>query len=82
MGKQQSTSPPPAIALSYHWQRPYINALLEADRSKLQALLPAAETAVKLRMQELQSDDLGTPEERQAIEDALACLRILRQEAG
>ena len=62
------------------WKEPYKAALLETDRGKLQKLLPAAKAAIDARIQQLQSDHGGTPEERLAISDALASLNVIRRE--
>jgi hypothetical protein len=40
-----------------------------------------ANSAIKGRINELEQDHMGTPEERMAIEDALSCLDVLRREA-
>ena len=64
----------------YPWQEPYEGAILETDNAKLQHRLPAAEAAVDARVQELQAGHRGTPEERQAIHDALTGLNVLRRE--
>ena len=53
---------------------------LETDRSRLAARIQAAEAAIKVRAQELNSHHEGTEEKRIAINDALSGLRILRQE--
>jgi len=64
----------------YVWKEPYKAALLETDRGKLQKRLTAAKAAIDVRLQELQSDHGGTPEERLAISDALASLNVIRRE--
>ena len=67
--------------LEYESQRPYVAAVLEADRSKLATRVVQANSAIKARINELEQDHIGTPEERMAIEDALSCLDVLRKEA-
>jgi hypothetical protein len=65
---------------SYVWHDLYIAAVLETDRVRLQQALHAAKSAIDDRLQELQADHGGTPEERQAISDALAALNVIRRE--
>ena len=64
----------------YVWEESYKAAILETDDAKLPNLLQAAKGAIDTRLHELQMDHGGTPEERQAISDALAGLNILRRE--
>jgi hypothetical protein len=61
-----------------HWESLYSAALLELDREKLLPLLRAAEEAIQQRQVSL-SDSADHHAERQAIEDALQNLRVLRQ---
>jgi hypothetical protein len=68
--------------VDYQWQRPYITAILETDRSKLRQHIDAADAAIKARIHELSRDHAATPEEREAIEDALTGLTVLRREIG
>jgi hypothetical protein len=65
---------------SYEWQRYYEAAILETDRSRLQVLIKNAQTAIDARIQELHVNHGGTPDERLALEDALAGLNVLRRE--
>ena len=61
------------------WQPEYAAALLELDRKKLMARVTDAENAILKRVQAL----VGSADnhaERQAIEDALASLRVLKKE--
>ena len=67
--------------LEYEWQRPYVAAVLEADRLRLAHRVEQASSAIKARINELEQDHMGTPEARMAIEDALSCLDVLRREA-
>jgi hypothetical protein len=69
------------VNLEYEWSRPYVAAVLEADRSRLAHRVEEANSAIKARINELEQDHMGTPEERMAIEDALSCLDVLRREA-
>jgi len=59
---------------TYEWQRPFETAILETDRSRLPKLIASAQAAIDARIQKLSLDHRGSPDERQAIEDALqAC---------
>ena len=61
------------------WQNEYAAALVELDREKLPERVAAAETAIFNRLQTIsQSSDHRA--EHQAIEDALAALRVLKRE--
>ena len=64
----------------YVWQASYQAAILETDDNKLPNSLQAAKAAIDDRLHELQFDHGGTPEERQAITDALGGLNGLRRE--
>ncbi len=73
------------IDRTYDWQRPYEAAILETDRSRLPKLVAEAQAAIDTRMKALNSasgheQTNGVFEERQAIEDALAGIRILIRE--
>jgi hypothetical protein len=59
----------------------YKAAILETDRRRLQQRLHAVNATIDDRLQELQMDHGGTPEERQAISDALAALNVVRGES-
>ena len=69
-------SPSPEI-LYPEWQNEYQVALLELDRKKLLERVKAAETAIFNRIQGISPSHAA---ERQAIEDALANLRVIRRE--
>ena len=63
------------------WQREYEASLLETDPKKLLERVHAAEDAIFNRLQELShSDNPDHKAERQAIEDAIASLRVLKTE--
>jgi len=71
--------PPPEIILYPEWQNEYAAALLETTSQKLAERVEAAETAIFNRLQTIsQSSDHQA--ERQAIEDALAALRVLKRD--
>lgn len=64
----------------YVWDESYKAAVLETDDNKLPDRIRAAKGAIDTRLNELQMDHGGTPEERLAITDALAGLNVLRRE--
>ena len=66
--------------LDYEWQRPYVEAVLETDRTKLPQRIEQAYASIHARIDELSQDHQGTPEERLAIDFALNCLKLLSQE--
>jgi hypothetical protein len=75
------------IDRTYGWQRPYEAAILETDRVRLPKLIAEAQAAIDARMKALNSPSgreqaNGVFEERQAIEDALAGIRILIREVS
>ena len=67
--------------MTYKWHEAYRTALLETDWSKMEERIRAAETAINARRSELSLNHGGTPDERQAIEDALNGLNVLRKDA-
>ena len=60
------------------WQEPYQQALLEPDEEQLSARVAAAEMAISNRLRALAGNS-NHHAERQAIEDALASLRVLKR---
>ena len=70
------------MARSYDWQRHYEAAILATDRSRLPGLIEIAQAAIHVRVEELNLDHAATAEERQAIEDALSGLKVLRKETN
>lgn len=66
------------IILYPEWQKEFQAAILELNREKLSDRVVTAERAISKRLQALSrsSDHAG---ERQAIEDALSSLRLLRK---
>jgi len=64
----------------YVWEESYKAAILETDDTKLPNRLHAAKGAIDRRLQEMQMDHGGTPEERLAVTDALAGLNVIRRE--
>ena len=71
----EPSSPSPKI-LYPEWQKEYVAAL---DPEKLPQRVEAAETAIFKRLQTI-SQGSDTKAERQAIEDALASLRVLKRD--
>jgi predicted DNA-binding protein (UPF0278 family) len=61
------------------WQNPFREALLELDREKLQSKMMKAEEAIFQRLQQL-AETSDSHAERQAIEDAISALRVLKRE--
>ena len=76
MAEPSSSSPQ---ILYPEWQQEYQAALLELDPAKLPQRVEAAETAIFKRLQTI-SQGSDCKAERQAIEDALASLRVLKKE--
>jgi len=68
------------MRVDYVWQGSYQAAILETNDNKLPNRLQAAKGAIDNRLHDLQRDHGGTPEERQAITDALGGLNVLRRE--
>ena len=67
---------PPEI-LYPRWQREYQAAMFEFDSKKIAGRVTAAETAIYARLREI-SQDSDHHTERHVIEDALASLRVLK----
>jgi len=63
---------------TYKWHEPYNAAVLETDWSQMEGRIQAAESAITGRMHEFSLNHGGTPEENQAIVDALNRLNTLR----
>jgi hypothetical protein len=61
-----------------HWIDLYRAALLELNPEKLHQRIADAHTAIRMRVEVLSMDSGGTPEERQALSDALRALETLR----
>lgn len=63
----------------YVWQHFYQQAVLETDRTRLPVLIRAAQVAIDVRIDQLRCEMLDSSEEHQAIADALAGLRMLKE---
>ena len=70
------------IQTKYRWQELYATALLETDWSKIEEQIEVAENRIKARLHEFSMNHGGTPEENQAIADALHGLSVLRKEVA
>ena len=62
------------------WKNLYRAAILETHWSKMHERIEPADLAIKGRLFEFSQDHGGTPEENQAIRDALSGLSVLRRE--
>jgi hypothetical protein len=93
LSRTADTGTPPALAsevtdentstshaIKYpHWQREFEAALREGDGQSLRQRVDAAEAALFLRLQALEGSAVGH-EERQAISEAVAALRVLQRD--
>jgi hypothetical protein len=70
------------IQTKYGWQELYAAALLETDWSKVEEKIQVAENGIRARVHEFSLNHGGTPEENQAIVDALHGLDVLRKEVS
>jgi hypothetical protein len=68
------------IKTKYDWQELYKAAALETDWMKIDEKIEAAANGINVRLHEFSMNHGGTPEERQAVEDALHGLDSLRKE--
>jgi len=68
--------------MTYTWYESYRAAILETDWTKMHERLRSAELAIHERQHILSLDHGGTPEERQAIADALNGVKALRTESA
>jgi len=67
---------------TYPWYESYKAAVLETDWTKMQARVQAARHEIDERRRILSQDHGGTPEEREALEDAMRGLRVLGNDAA
>jgi hypothetical protein len=67
---------------TYCWYEPYKTALLETDATKIRERIQTAEAKIQDRQRVLAEDHGGTPEERQAIADAMNGLKALLKESA
>jgi len=64
------------------WHESYRSAILETDWTKMQERLQSAESEIHERQRVLSLDHGGTPEERQAIAEALHGITHLKTEVS
>jgi hypothetical protein len=64
------------------WTSLYRAAILETDCSKIEDRIQAADSAISTRLHEFSLNHGGTPEENQAISDAVSGLTVLRREVA
>ena len=69
------------VLTSYSWQESYQAALLETDWTKMQDRVQTAESEIHKRRLVLSQDHSATPEEREALVNAMSGLRVLRMDA-
>jgi hypothetical protein len=69
------------MTVTYRWHDVYKAAVLETDWSKMEERILAAEFAIREREKAFSLDHGSTPEERQAIADAMRSLTVLRADA-
>jgi hypothetical protein len=70
------------IKMKYGWQELYATAVLETDWTKIDEKIQVANNGIRARLHEFSMNHGGTPEENQAIEDALNGLNTLRKEVA
>jgi L-amino acid N-acyltransferase YncA len=70
------------MTLTYVWYESYESVVLETDWTKMQERIEWAESKINDRKRVLSEDHDGTPEERQAIANALNALGTLRTEVA
>ena len=64
------------------WRELYKAALLETDWAKIEERIQAADSAISEKLHEFSLNHGGTPEENQAIRDAVSGLTMLRREVA
>jgi hypothetical protein len=69
------------VKTNYGWQILYHAALLETDWKRMVELVQKSESEIHKRRLELAQDHNGTQEERDALVNSLAGLRVLRMDA-
>jgi len=70
------------VNTEYGWVKVYHCALLETDWSRIEERIQEADERIRARRHEFSLNHAGTPEENQAIEDALNALNVLRKEVS
>lgn len=67
---------------TYNWHESYKAALLETNGTRMRERIQSAEAKIRDRQRVLSQDHGGTPEERQAIADAMNGLKALLTESA
>jgi hypothetical protein len=70
------------LKMTHNWYDSFRTAILETDWTKMQERLQTAEREIHERQYALSLDHGGTPEERQAIAEALHGIAQLKTESG
>jgi hypothetical protein len=70
------------IQTRYGWEDPYVVAVLETDWTQIEQKIQIAEQGIKARLHEFSLNHGGTPEENQAIKDALHGFDCLRKDVA
>ena len=68
--------------MTYVWYESYEVVVLETDWMKMHERIQSAESKINDRKRALSQDHGGTPEEKQAIANALSALGTLRTEVA
>jgi hypothetical protein len=68
--------------MTYSWHESYRAGLLETNGTKMREGIQAAEAKIRDRQRVLSKNHGGTPDERQAIADAITGLKALLREAS
>ena len=66
----------------YGWKNLYQEAVLETDWSRIEERIQAAESAINQKLREFSLNHGGTPEENQAITNAVMALEALRNDVA
>ena len=70
------------MGLGNQWQELYTAAFLETDWSKMEERIQAADSAISEKLHEFSLNHGGTPEENEAIRNAVNGLSVLRREVA
>ena len=70
------------MTAKYRWHDVYKAAVLETDWSKMEERILAAEFAIREREKVFSQDHGATPDEEQALADAMRSLTVLRADAA
>ena len=66
--------------MTSEWEQLYQATILEADWSKIEGRIEAAESAIAARLREFSTNHGGTPEENQRIKNSFMGLSVLRRD--